>query len=68
MKLLHEQYNVLTEKELLKLNGGYSGSSGGGHSCYGRGSVSYGYSGHSGGSSSGRTSSCGTYKRYSFGR
>lgn len=68
MKLLHEQYNVLTENELLKLNGGYSGSSGGGHSCYGRGSVSYGYSGYSGGSSSGRASSCGTYKRYSFGR
>lgn len=44
MKSLLRQYNVLTKNDLLKINGGYGGSSGGGSSR--------GYSGSSGGSSS----------------
>lgn len=64
MKSLRKQYEVLTEKELLNLNGGYGGSSG---SSSGRGRVSYGYSGHSsGGGSSRRKTYFATYKRYSF--
>lgn len=67
MKLLREQYKVLTEKELLNLNGGYSGGSSGTRSASGRVSISYGYSGHSSGGGSGRRRTYyATYKRYSF--
>lgn len=54
MKSLLKQHDVLTKNDLLKINGGYGGSSGGGS---GRG-----YSGSSGGSSaSGRYYSSGSY-------
>ncbi len=49
MKSLLKQHDVLTKNDLLKINGGYGGSSGGGS---GRG-----YSGSSGGSSSSSRSS-----------
>ncbi len=49
MKSLLKQYNVLTKNDLLKINGGYGGSSGGGSSR--------GYSGCSGGSYSSSGSS-----------
>ncbi len=61
MKSLLKQHKVLTKDDLLKINGGYGGSSGGG-SCRGYSGCSGGGTSSSGSYGFGRTYCAGSYR------